>query len=505
MDPKGEHLASILFHRFDKGIWKGRDDRWELLRMSCEVPGSLAFGPVRTLLDQSYEAHADEALSILGHVEDHPIARVARSILLLRAGASTKPTVKLPSGESVDLREKLPLLLRQVLEQVLATPTPTPTLLDAVEPVPLVNLGLDTFGAAEPLLIRLCGQVVKDLSVNQPLSIREGLWLTYRLFQWLCLQIDALSPDARIAGLRALLALAPAPEPARDRLDPCGFGLDLFDHRLAAVLHALGAMEELQSFLNRESSGSTEAGPVRFAWQPAMIETLIKLASRSDESPGLRSELDWDAPDNIADLALVVLYRMDPNAFGRLPPEARLRRLRRIPETPDAMDGADRSLFLAVVAGAATQSERLSGEERSVLLAKVHAAPRGPIADLWRLLVLPTLFGLGEPAVSENEAFAALQEQLDHPFTPMALTYLLFGVARGEPARMREVLNKVIEEAERRQIDPVPLAAGVGRVFLLVEEPVRELVLQLIQTLGTRDRFKGDERMLEILVAFGSK
>jgi tetratricopeptide (TPR) repeat protein len=502
MEPKGDHLGGILFHRFDKGIWEHREDRWELLRMSCEVPGSLAFGPVRTLLAQDYEVHVDEALSILGHVEDHPIARVARSVLLLRAGASTKPTVKLPSGESIDLREKLPQLFRHVLEQVLAAPSPEK--LGAVAPVTVRDLALDTFGAVEPLLIRLCGQVVKDLAGNQHLSTREGLWLTYRLFQWLCLQLDSLPPDARLQGLRALRDLAPRPGPFQDRLDPYGFGRELFDHRVAAVLHALGAMEAVQQVVGGEPNGSTAAGPGRLTWQPAMIETLLALASRSDESPGLRSELAWDAPDNIADLALVVLYRLDPNTFGRLPPEARLRRLRRIPENPDAMDRADQSLFLVVVMGAATQSEKLSDEERSVLLAKVLAAPRGLIADRWRLLVLPSFFGLGAPGVSEDEAFAALQEQLDQPLAPMALSYLLFGVARGEPARMGEVLNKVIAEAERRNIDPVPFAAGVGRVFLLVDEPARELVVQFIQALGTRAPFAGDERMQELLVAFGA-
>ena len=499
MELKRDHLGAVLFHRFDEGIWEHRDDRWELLRMSCEVPGSLAFGPVRTLLNQNYEAHVNEALSILGHIEDQPITRVTRSILLLRAGAATKPKVKLPSGEKIDLREKLPQLLSQVLEQVVA-----PETLDAVQPVTVVKLRLDTFASVEPLLIRLCGQVIKDLAGNQPLSTREGLWLTYRLFQWLCLQLDALSPDARLEGLRALRALAPAPGPVQDRLDPYGFGRELFDHRVAAVLHALGAMEEVQQVVGEGPDGSTATDQGRLAWQPAMIETLLVLASRSDESRGLRSELEWDAPDNIADLALVALYRMEPNAFGRLTSEARLRRFRRLPENPEAMDHADQSLFFAVVTGAATQSEKLSDEERSVLIAKVRSAPRGPIGDNWRLLLLPSFFGLGDPSVSENEAFAALHEQLHKPLAPMALTYLLFGVARAEPARMGEVLNKVIEEAERRAIDPVPLAAGVGRVFLLVEEPVRKIVIDLVRGLAVRSQFQGDERMQELMVAFGN-
>jgi hypothetical protein len=166
---------------------------------------------------------------------------------------------------------------------------------------------------------------------------------------------------------------------------------------------------------------------------------------------------------------------------------------------------ADQSLFLPLVMGAVTHPENLSDEERDVLITKLRAAPRGPIADRWRLLVLSSLFGLGDQRVSEEDARSALQEALDDTLAPMALTYLLFGVARSDAGRMGEVLDQIIAEAERRQIDPVPLAAGVGRVFLLVDDPARKSVIDLVRGLAARRPFQGDERMRELMVAFGGE
>jgi len=485
LEAAGEHLGATLFQRGDdeKGLWRNRDDVGDLLKTAFEVPGGLVFGPVMSMLANGYEAHVDDALAILEQSENHPIARVARSILLLRAGAARKPVLKLPSGKGIDLREKLPEVLRQVLDRTAAEPA------------------TDTLAAAEPALVRVCLQVVLDLAGPKPLSRREGLWLTYRLFQWLCAQLDAISPDARIAGLRHLVALSPRPGPPLDRLDPRGFGRDLFDHRLGTVLYALGAMQEPAFLVDRVPASPKEI-PYRLAWQPAMVEVLANLASRLDGSPGLGSELDWSAPDNIADLAFVALLRIDPNAFARVPEIARLARLRRLPAEPDTMDQTAQSLFLPLVMQAALHAAALSEEERRLLLEKIRTVKPGEIANRWRLQVLPSLFGQGSADVPEAEALLALQNKLDDQLSPMALAFLLFGVAARDPSRVGMVLRDVISEAERRGVDPVPLAAGVGRVARFVEEPMRSSVTEILRDLASRPPFQGDERMRELMVIF---
>ena len=479
----GDHLGPVLFHRQIKGFWRNRADRWELFHMAMEVPGQLSFGPVWTLLEHDYEKSVDEALSILEHVDEHPIARAARSIFLLRAGATKQPVLTLPSGETVDLRERVPRLFSNVLKNVVEAPRP------------------GTFGAAEPSLMRVCVQVLNELAGPSPLSIREGLWLTYRLFQWLCIQLDTLLPNERSFAIKNLSALAPAVEPPRDLLDPRGFDRDRFDHRLAAVLHALGSMEEVVVAVRTSKPKATRS--LRLVWHPSMIEALIELAKRLDEPVGLGSQLPWEAPDNVADLAMAALLKLDPNAFDRVPSEARLRRFVRLPANPDGMSPADRALFQPLVTSVTTRPNNLSTDEREAIVSKLRAAPDGTLAKQWRMAVFAGLFAAKDPDIDEREALQALFDALDDSLAPLGLTYMLFGVANDQPERMGEVLSAVIEEAERREVDPVPFAAGVGRVFLQVEEPARQMVVDLVRELSSRHPFKDDERMRELMTAFG--
>jgi hypothetical protein len=119
--------------------------------------------------------------------------------------------------------------------------------------------------------------------------------------------------------------------------------------------------------------------------------------------------------------------------------------------------------------------------------------------------VLPALFARGDMDIPEPEVVAALHKKLGDHLAPMALYFLLIGVANHDPGRMRAVLDSVIEEAQRRGIDPVPLAAGVGRVFRLSNEPVRSIGADLIRGLASRPPFDTDERMRELMVALGSR
>ncbi len=487
LGPVDAHLGVLLLQRFEEGgVWQHREDAGALLRMASEVPGGLMFAPVGLRLANGYEGHVEEAIEIAEHSEDQPIARVGQAILLLRAGAARSPLVKLPAGESIDLREKLPHLLRVVLARTIANPNP------------------GTFADAEPGLLRLCVQVLFDLAGKQPLSIRDGIWLTYRLFQWLCDQLEALPLDGYSTALRDLIALAPNSVGGVDRLDPRGFSRDTFDHRLATILYALAAMQEV-GVLTDGVAPSAEAVPYSLAWHSAMIDNLVDLAGRLDESPGLRSVLPWDAPDNISDLALVALLRLDSNEFARVPAPARLARIRRLPVDPDAMDTAARALFLPLVMQASVFAESLSEEERNELLSRIRALPpTGEIARGWRMQVLTALYAQEGTDVTEAEAMHALQERLDSRLAPMALTFLLLGTAARDVSRIRAVLDGVLQEAERRGVDPIPLVTGVGRLTLFVEEPVRATLVELIRALATKPPFNEDERMRELMAALGS-
>ncbi len=119
--------------------------------------------------------------------------------------------------------------------------------------------------------------------------------------------------------------------------------------------------------------------------------------------------------------------------------------------------------------------------------------------------VLPALYSHDGTDVAGAEATRAVQERLDDPLAPMALTFLLLGTAARDPDRTGAVLDDVLQEATRRKVDAMPLVAGVGRVALFVDEPVRTMLVEQIRALSQRPAFQGDERMRELMAALESR
>ena len=224
--------------------------------------------------------------------------------MFLRVAAARRPVVRLPEGE-IDLRERLPERLLAGFRAVSAAPPP------------------ESLAAAEGDLLRLCALVVEELADPESLPFRDGLWLTYRLFQWLCAQLDALTPDERQAGIAALRAVSPAVRelaPAMDDLlNPFRFERGRFDHRLATVLYALSIMEAVLVQIPagaanepvevttepagpaNKPAGVAETGQARSATSTALEDMLAALAARplSDSERALRARdaapscLDW--------------------------------------------------------------------------------------------------------------------------------------------------------------------------------------------------------------------
>ena len=97
-----------------------------------------------------------------------------------------------------------------------------------------------------------------------------------------------------------------------------------------------------------------------------------------------------------------------------------------------------------------------------------------------------------------------MHERLDDPLAPMALTFLLLGTAARDPNRIGAVLDAVLQEAARRNVDAMPLVAGVGRVALFVDDPVRTTLVEQIRALSNKPAFQDDERMRELMAALES-
>ncbi|WP_437591113.1 hypothetical protein [Sorangium sp. So ce1000] len=471
------------------GFWSTREDRGNLFLIMSEIPGFLSSAPIPWWLEHSDEDHVhhiDVALNRLDHPDESPIARLAVDIIFLRLAAMRRPLVKLPKGE-VDLREILPARLERIVNKVSEPPE------------------LDTLGAAEGPLLRVCGEVVQRLAHPAVLPLREGLWLTWRLFQWLCLQLDAISPDARRDGLRRLVEQAPPPAEPRDILDPFGFGRDRFDHRLAAVLHALSAMEEL-ALLFRRQEPDENAPELRSVSSPALEGKLLMLARGVQSGPKLGSVLEWHAPGNVPDLALNALLHLNRGRLADLSLEARLRRFEALPEDLQTLEKSDEAAFLfarRVVLTAADVAEKLTPEEHALMETKLRAMVDGPRAQELRLWGFVRLFAAGVDSL-EDDARALTIEHVSAPSAPAAFGSYLLGVATRDPTRVEEVAEAMLAAAGERGADIVALAAGaLGRLVVHGRPPAQKAAGALLLRLAERPPFREDPRMDQVIGAFG--
>lgn len=487
-EPLPEDITSVLPSR-PTGVWKDRDDVGLLFVMASEIPGMFAAAPLRMRLDSDdYDRAVQVALRRMERPAEFPIARIAQDIIFLRVASTRQPHVKLPEGEA-DLREILPDRLERVLERVTNPPEP------------------DTYELAEAPLLRVCGDVVQCLAHRKVLPFREGLWLTWRLFQWLCLQLDAIAPDARRDGIRRLVANAPPSQVRRDVLDPHGFDRnhpEHFDHRLGAVLHALGAMEELVVVFNREKPPEKHV-ELRRASSPALEKMLVEVAQRVNLGPPVGSVLAWSAPDNVPDLALNALLRLNHACFADLSIEARTRRFKRLPEDPQALSetNAEAVYFAAhILLAAAESAARLTPEERALLEDKLHAMADGPVTRRWRWLVFVSLFETGMSHL-EDEARALVAEHAKDPRAAVAFGRLLLGIAALDPARVEPAVETVMTAATQQGADAGTLAAGaLGRLVVHGAPEGQKVAAALILELADREEFREHRGMQEVIGFF---
>ncbi|AUX27179.1 hypothetical protein SOCEGT47_077600 [Sorangium cellulosum] len=487
-EPLPASLSGVLQNRLD-GFWSTREDRGVLFLVASEIPGFLSSAPIPWWLehaDEDYGQHVDVALNRLDHPDESPIARLAVDVTFLRLTAMRRPLVKVPGGE-VDLREIFPARLARLLNKVSEPPEP------------------DTLGAAEGPLLRVCGEVVQRLARPAVLPLRECLWLTWRLFQWLCLQLDAISPDARRDGIRRLVAQAPPPAEPRDVLDPFGFGRDRFDHRLAAVLHALSTMEEL-ALVFRGQEPEQNAPELRSVSSPALEDKLLTLARGVQSGPKLGSVLEWHAPGNIPDLALYALLHLNRGRLADLSLEARMRRFEALPEDLQALENYDEAAFWftrRVVLTAADIAEKLAPEERALLETKLRAMVDSPRARELRWWGFVRLFAAGVDSL-ENDARALTIEHANAPSAPAAFGSYLLGVAARDPARVEEATEAMLVAAGERGADVVALAAGaLGRLMVHGKPPAQKVAGSLLLRLAERSPFREDPRMDQVIGAFG--
>lgn len=512
----GEGAWDLLEKRVgDTGAWapkspdglKGK--RWDgghLARIAAEIPGSIASRPGIS----SIGAFSDAALSqtvqgaLLGLEREHqlPVGRLATYVYFLRFTAEVSPIAALPQGD-VDLRERLSGTFVELLHQLRKPPLP------------------DTFASIEAGLLRLCGRIVYDLDHGRELSMRDGLWLTYRLFQWVCMQLDALSPDDRAAALKVLApsphigqghnerAFVPAPnfEQAKgDVLHPLGFDREEgLDHRLAAVLYALREAEALTAEMTpkeqrrkfrRLSSRMLEDLVAKIAARP--LTAYERALRRLGDSP---SKLDWTGPATVPDLAIAWLLETNLQAFFRLDETARLRWIADLPQREGDLERAPWILVGYVAQAAARFADKLTLAERVALMAKAEAFD-GDGAEDARLLVVCACFRAGDTRLEQN-AKAAIEKGIDLPFATLAFGLYLVGVASIAPERLRSEAERILSFAEAKGGRAMVLAEALGRVIVTGVPAGIEPAKETLRGLAERAPYKDDPRMRRLLGLFG--
>ena len=500
--PADTTLVNIVNARLaDRGAWQARLDKVELCTQACNVPGLLPAVTLRLRIDLEANEYGDEvkrALQRLDQSHGEPVARLVGDIFFLRIAAVRRPYVVLPEGE-IDLRERLPERLAAVLRAVKSAPP------------------LDTFADSEAALLRICGRVVHELSLPKGLPSKDRLWLTYRLFQWLVAQLEAMAPDARYAGLLALRKVSPSPDSfspdVGDLLDPFQFDNGRLNHRLAAVLYAYGVMDELRVQLTGGPDDAKETP--RAVTSSALEDLLAELAARplSTEERVLRARgdspscLDWHGPGAVPDLALKALLQLNSEAFFRIPPEARLRWIQDLPRNMDEREQLSWSLASDLVATATNHAKQLSSREKIAfeeylrsLDADDHRAPK---AYRWQWLGFTELYGAGALHLGKEVQDLLLENRFSQA-APAAFGSYLAALSFVAPDRLDAEAERILAvvEAEPRGhggIDPVAFASGVARV-LITGNPASIPVAQgILRRLAQRPPYQGAEPIVRLL------
>lgn len=484
-EPEGplpaEHPGDLLVRRLDSGaLWADRPDQRALFFQACEVPGSLPAATLGSkLAEEVYAQEVEAALDRLDHPDEHPVARLAGDLYFLRVAAANKPRVGLRVGE-LDFSKELPDRVLRLLNHVAAPPQ------------------AGTLAEVEGALLRACRQVVRRLSRAEPLSLRDDLWLTYRLFQWLCAQLQAIDPEARRAGLSRLAQGAPpSEEGVQDLLDPAHFDRGLFDHRLATVLYALAAMEELIHVAAVQEQEPQE--PPHAISSAALEVKLAELAARPRRGLALRSVLEWSAPAESPDLALIALLRRNPEAFLVLAPETRLQWLETLPEAPDVAEEGQRELIRSLVTAASDNAAGLGPAERAAFEAKLRAMDESPTARKLRWIGLSSLFGPAAPHL-EAEARALLLSHLEDSLAPLVCGRFLSAIGALDPGRLEAEAEVLLARAsEHSEAGAGVILVGVARVALAGPAEARVPARELLGNLARRAPFNEDPKVREIL------
>lgn len=499
--PLDEGKTSIIDALVHRTTWQDLPHGRYVLQLACEIPGSLPLISSQLRCDsRAFSEEVSLALDRLAQPNEQTAGRLCSEIIFLCRAVEQQETVNL-SSDPVNLREAIPRRFAEALAAVLSS-----------QP----NNGGEprTLAEAEFALLRLCSRKISELSGLTNISMREGLWLCYRLYQWLILQMDRLRPTERAHALKVLSSLAPAEEARADLLHPLHCARGKIDLRVMAVLQSLylgvqlaRSKRQLASYLPLVLD--LETLPDSIPWDPKSPELerlLIDIASRdlTEAERSMRpleltpSCLDWNGPGAAPDLALTLLLMLTHGrGWLRLPQKVRLKWIAQIPMNPQEKDGVNRGLALLIIDALGDLCRSVSSEELATLLSRLRAMEVSDEISHWRLTYYSALFAAGHGELCE-EVETLLRSHLEHPGCPAFFGRYLAGLSltadnKHVEDKVHEILGLVSPEQS------TALLWGVGYVVLHGASSAKAAADLLLRQLAASPPWLDDPRTSRLL------
>jgi tetratricopeptide (TPR) repeat protein len=488
-------LAEALSaRRREGGTWVTRSDAADLQLRAASVPWSVFVLAYARESGVSF-VDVEEVLHEFETPDEQPIGRLCAGAVFLSAVARQQRYVQLSGGE-VDLGARLSSLWLAVLRSADT----------AVFTGSGATTARGTLAVHEAALLRVCGQTVRDLATGQGLSVPDGLWLTWRLYNWLVDVLDTLPPTERREAIDRLAHTAPQPEKqlggAEDLWNP--FGFDRFNHRMVALLYAFTLGDEL-------ARNIPSADPVAPTTSPEIEALLVDLASRplTEFELSLRergdraTHFDWSGPTVMPDLALKALLSVAPEAFARFDKETRERWLRSMPEYPEQQGRVDAILAgrllnaTASVVGSLTRPEQL--QFKAYLNVCETSVPERTTA--WKLFGFASLFAAGHRDLREVVR-AGLLLHAETSLAPRLFVSYLDTLTRDDPSLLATEMEQVLADLEASPARTAFALTPAGLV--LGGTPAQtELASRWLRALAHDPRFEHDTQVQEALQNLG--
>lgn len=494
--PRDADLA-LMQERVDAGPpwsqWPG------LIEQASLIPGPLSvFGIASLFRSPLHAQRVWLSLERLADPKEYPAAQIGQDVIYLSFTAVQNPVTRLPTAEDVDVRQRLPELMEKCLRDAVLREGKDAKEVDSV------------LADHEPGLLRLCACIVSALAWPEPILHRDGLWLTYRLYQWYMAQLMTLDIEVRTSALRTLAKGYPSPIPAvevpLDLLHPSRLGPQGTSYRLLTLLYAvaLGPMLGLQ-FRQSTDSAPTITDPRMLGITSSPLETLLlELTMRpltSAEQQIKRQSLmqapsclGWFQGDaaTIQELALLALLSRRQQAFAEMPLSARLQWISRLPRTADDANAIPRNLTNLLLQAASlgaltlhTDERKLLRERTDLLLEHGHAwfSP-----DLQRLVLSGTwlcrirLYEAGELDLRKELQTLFREEQDSELLLPLFPHYLV-AIAEVALETMERELREIIERVMSRGGNTKPWVSALEQVIQSSGAAAKECAQKLLAEL----------------------